>query len=189
MGKGQNTEREIAVALSEWWTSGERQDIFWRSSQSGGRATQRRKQNKSTHNSASDISYIDEIGKPLIDFAIIEIKRGYNKLLDLLSVIDGKKTNKPIVLLEWFEKAKREAKENNRPCVIIIIRRDYKEYCVLIDYISALDIQYCANKSPKNFITYKNEFLLLSFKEFLSWCRPQYVKEILLKKFHLNTQI
>ncbi len=179
--KGNNAEREVSKKLSLWWTNNERDDVFWLTSLSGGRATQRLKSNKKTHNSASDIGYIDEIGKPLIDFAVIEIKRGYNKLLDLLSIIDGKKNGKPTILLQWFTKAKQEAVEDNRPCVLLIIRRDYKEYCIIIDYKHAKKIQFQANKSPSNFIMYKNDFIIMSFEEFLSWCKPQYVKAILSK--------
>lgn len=37
--KGGNFEREIAKALSLWITNGQREDVFWRSAMSGGRAT------------------------------------------------------------------------------------------------------------------------------------------------------
>ena len=46
MGKSQKGgawEREFSKYLSLWITEGERDDVFWRSSQSGGRATQRAK--------------------------------------------------------------------------------------------------------------------------------------------------
>jgi hypothetical protein len=59
-----------------WWTSGERDDVFWRSSQSGGRATQRRKFGKSTYGSEGDIAAVDPIGTPLLEFTTIELKRG-----------------------------------------------------------------------------------------------------------------
>lgn len=37
--KGSAFEREVCKALSLWVTSGDRQDVFWRSAMSGGRAT------------------------------------------------------------------------------------------------------------------------------------------------------
>ena len=77
MGKGAKFEREISKALSRWWTEGERDDIFWRTSQSGGRATTRKKQGKSTKNQDGDICATDPIGQPLLDITTIELKVGY----------------------------------------------------------------------------------------------------------------
>lgn len=79
-GKGSGFEREISKLLSRWWSKGlgqpEREDIFWRSSQSGGRATQRRKKGKDTFGSYGDIAAVDPIGAPLIEMFTIELKRG-----------------------------------------------------------------------------------------------------------------
>ncbi len=82
--KGSQFERDIAKKLSLWVSNGERDDIFWRTASSGGRFTQNK--NKTLANSAGDVSYLDEIGKPLLDRFIIECKVGYNKtrVLDIL---------------------------------------------------------------------------------------------------------
>src|SRR6185503_13875219 len=74
--KGSQFEREISRRLSQWWTIGERDDIFWRSSQSGGRATQRAKKGKRTAGSYGDITALDSIGRPLLRMFTIELKRG-----------------------------------------------------------------------------------------------------------------
>ena len=79
MAKGSQFEREVCVRLSEWWTGGTRQDVFWRSSTSGGRATTRAKSGKTTAGSYGDISSIDPIGQPLLDMFTFEIKRGYSR--------------------------------------------------------------------------------------------------------------
>lgn len=76
MAKGSSFEREICKTLSLWWTGGERSDVFWRSSQSGGRATQRAKTGKRTFGSYGDISAVDPIGQPLLKLFTIELKRG-----------------------------------------------------------------------------------------------------------------
>jgi len=77
MAKGSNFEREVSKELSLWTTNGVRDDIYWRSSQSGGRATIRARQGKKTANSAGDICFIDPIGKPLLDIFVLELKNGY----------------------------------------------------------------------------------------------------------------
>ncbi len=77
--KGSGFEREICVQLSEWWTSGDRSDIFWRTAGSGARATTRAKQGKATSGQYGDITAIDPVGMPLIDLITLELKRGYTK--------------------------------------------------------------------------------------------------------------
>lgn len=76
MAKGGSFEREICKLLSKWWTGGERDDVFWRSSQSGGRATQRAKSGKTTYGSYGDVTAVDPIGEPLLKLFTIELKRG-----------------------------------------------------------------------------------------------------------------
>ena len=79
MPKGASFERQICKTLSLWWTGGKRDDVFWRSSQSGGRATQRAKSGKTTFGSWGDIAAVDPIGLPLLKLVTIELKRGYSK--------------------------------------------------------------------------------------------------------------
>ena len=75
--KGSEFEREVCKRFSEWWTEGERDDVFWRSATSGGRAKARGRAGKSTHGQHGDIAATDPIGQPLIDLFTIELKRGY----------------------------------------------------------------------------------------------------------------
>jgi len=76
MSKGANFEREICKRLSLWWTRDERDDVFWRSSQSGGRATVRFRKGKKTAGSYGDICALDPIGEPLLKIFTVELKRG-----------------------------------------------------------------------------------------------------------------
>lgn len=77
MAKGGEYERELCKRLSLWWTGGERDDVFWRTSQSGGRATTRNKTGKKTFGQCGDICAVDPIGQPLMRVVTIEAKRGY----------------------------------------------------------------------------------------------------------------
>lgn len=78
--KGSSFERNICRQLSMWWTKGiegkARDDVFWRSSQSGGRATQRAKSGKKTFGSYGDINAVDPVGQPLMRYFTFELKRG-----------------------------------------------------------------------------------------------------------------
>ena len=66
--------------LSLWASGLTRDDIYWRSATSGGRATFRTRQKRSQQalpellNQTGDISAIDPLGKPLIDAFFIECK-------------------------------------------------------------------------------------------------------------------
>lgn len=75
-GKGSSFERLICKRLSMWLTKGTRDDIFWRSSQSGGRATFRAQKGKTTFGSYGDIAAVDPLGLPLLKVFTIELKRG-----------------------------------------------------------------------------------------------------------------
>lgn len=79
MSKGGDFENEVAVKLSLWFSDNKRDDIFGRSDGSGGRFTSRMKKGKDTANQGGDITFIDEIGAPLIKIWNIEAKAGYSE--------------------------------------------------------------------------------------------------------------
>jgi len=74
--KGAQFERDISRILSLWWTHDARDDVFWRTSQSGGRATIRSQKGLRTYGAYGDITAIDPIGVPLLKVFTIELKRG-----------------------------------------------------------------------------------------------------------------
>lgn len=78
--KGAQLERELSRQLSLWWSGGQDDSWFWRSSQSGGRATQRAKKGKSTTNAAGDIAAQCHEAQKLLDCITCEIKRGYPRI-------------------------------------------------------------------------------------------------------------
>lgn len=77
--KGAQFERDLCRKFSLWWTRGKRDDVFWRTHGSGGRAKVRSKMGKRTHEQHADMCAIDPIGAPLIDLLTIEMKKGYPK--------------------------------------------------------------------------------------------------------------
>ena len=72
--KGASFERAICVALSLWVSKGKREDAFWRSAMSGGRATVRRKAGKQTKAHCGDISATAPEGHALVSVFSIECK-------------------------------------------------------------------------------------------------------------------
>lgn len=131
-GKGSGFEREIAKELGLWWTGGERDDIFWRTSQSGGRATIRKRKGKSTSNQEGDLCAIDPIGFPLTNKVTIELKCGYNGWT-IKEFVDTK-NRKNITLNAFFEQSSREAKNQGKDCWWLITRQDRKEVLIFMNH-------------------------------------------------------
>lgn len=89
--KGSSYEREMCKRFSLWWTKGERDDIFWRSSGSGARAKVRGRAGRDTAGQHGDMAATDPVGKPFIDAFTVEMKRGYSDhtFQDLLDMNPG----------------------------------------------------------------------------------------------------
>ena len=131
--KGGQFEREICKLLSDWWTDGKRDDVFWRSSQSGGRATQRAKSGKRTYGSYGDVAAVDPIGEPLMKFATIELKRGSSHGVpwDLIESAPSKAVR---VFEGALAQAKRSAMQAQSIGWMLIARRDRKRDIVYLDW-------------------------------------------------------
>jgi hypothetical protein len=112
-----------------------RDDLFWRTFGSGGRATRRsRTSGKSTSGAHGDITYTDPLGKPLCDLWTIEAKR--YKEVDLLQSIDGK--GKKPTLLESFLIQANEANEARGIGLVckplLILQRNCRESVVFFPW-------------------------------------------------------
>lgn len=121
--KGSAFERETCKLLSNWWTRNERDDVFWRSAGSGGRATQRSKRGQSTFGQYGDIQAVDPVGAPLMQFVTFELKRGYSKdtFADLI--------DKPLTAAckgfdAFLEQASRSAEQAGSRYWALITRRN-----------------------------------------------------------------
>ena len=116
--KGSQFEREICKKLSLWVSEGKRDDLYWRSAMSGGRATVRSKVGKQTINQLGDITAIDPLGFPLTDKFVIECKnykslgwesfvygRGFIwEIWTILEIISDNNNRKPFLILKQNRK-------------------------------------------------------------------------------------
>lgn len=80
--KGASNERAVCRQLSLWVTHGTKEDVFWRSAMSGGRATVAKRRGKTLASQAGDISAIDPSGHILTDNFYIETKHVKTLALD-----------------------------------------------------------------------------------------------------------
>ncbi len=124
--KGADFEREVCGMLSMWWTGGKSDAVFWRTANSGGRATVRGRKSKKTNNQHGDICATDPIGQPFVDLFTVEIKRGYSRhtIHDLL---DRSENGAEPVYQGWFTKAQKTSEDAGAQSWVLIVKRDRRE--------------------------------------------------------------
>lgn len=112
-GKGSSFERQVSKDLSRWISDGERSDLFWRSSQSGGRATIMYRKGENAKSQVGDLSAIDYLGMAFMQHFSIECK--HYKTLDLHQIPLNQKGN----FCNHWRKAKKEAEQHGKSCMMI----------------------------------------------------------------------
>ena len=198
--KGGGFEREMCKLLSLWWSHNKRDDIFWRTAGSGGRATVRRKQGLRTADSAADMMASHESGKPLTNACLFEMKRGYSdkhkivknkktkKLsvkkvsygLGILTILDKQPKQKDPILLQWWEKLEEERISTGRKFSFIIFRRDAKQGCIVMSY-KTLKLLTKRNHHFEEIMLSIHfprperiyPLVILKLDDFLKWCEPE----------------
>lgn len=124
--KGSAFERSICRQLSLWWSEGQDDNLFWRTSQSGGRATTRAKAGKRADKHCGDICALDHVGAPLLRVISWELKRGYGKAT-IHDLLDRPTKAKQQVYEEWIAKADRDRRRAGALYWAIIHQRDRRE--------------------------------------------------------------
>jgi hypothetical protein len=124
-GKGAEFERTICKELSKWVSNGERDDIFWRSSMSGGRHTVRKKAGLHALSQTGDICAVHPDGHWLLEKFSIECK--YYAKLDIDSVIFGRAEK--FKLLKFWEQCKRDCTSLKEP--LLICKQNYQNPIIL----------------------------------------------------------
>ena len=130
-GKGSSFEREVCVKLSLWTTGGLREDVYWRSAMSGGRATVR----KGAVRQAGDITAVAPEGHVLTDNMYLELKHLQNITLD--SLVKGKGE----LINIWKTTEIEAAKYNRIPTLIFRQNRWPTVLCTTDKGINFLQIQ------------------------------------------------
>ena len=186
--KGGAFERMICKELSIWYSSGRRDDIFWRTAGSGARATVRGKVGLKTADSYGDVMATHESGKPLTGNYVISLKRGYTgkkgrksfSYIDILDLIDtpaGMK-GKP-ALATWWDELMRDVKNGSRKDGFIIFRRDRKMSSIVMSNKTFKELH---KMKPCIFPLYHSgcglaadslHLQIMKLQDFFYWCEPQ----------------
>lgn len=134
--KGAQFERDVCVMLSRWITNNEREDVFWRSAMSGGRATVGHKSGKSHAAQAGDISCIHPSGHSFISTFAPECKFYAN--LDYQGLLTGKGK----LLTFWDEIQKQAGRYKKRPLMVVRQNRMQPMVCLDIEGRRLLGLMY-----------------------------------------------
>jgi len=165
--------------ISLWWSKGVNDDLVWRTSQSGGRATQRAKSKKTTTGHYGDLTFTHTDIKPLFDIFIFELKRGYTDELDILCFIDYDR--KQPLLLQFYDKSQVDCKLAGRVFSLIIFKRNNKKISIMIHQTTYNKMIELNGKINCNMIKIvkKNSlgFVILSFEDFFNWVKPENIIE------------
>lgn len=124
--KGGAFEREICKRLSLFMSGKGEDDLFWRSSMSGGRATVKEKTGGRAKNQVGDISAISPAGHPLTDKFLIECKH-YRELGFIPFFLREQRG----ALYGFWQEAVRKAKLNGK-MPMLIARQNGRSTVVLI---------------------------------------------------------
>ncbi len=128
--KGGAYERAKSRALSLWFTLGERDDIFWRTSGSGAKATVNLESGTRVDlNYFGDIGARGRVGQEFIERVNIECKA--YKSFYLMDVL--KENKNPCELDIFWNEACKEANDSGR-WPVLIMKKNYFPEMIAVDY-------------------------------------------------------
>jgi len=161
--KGAQFEREMCVLLSKWLTSGDREDIFWRSAMSGGRATVAYRSTGKKHAAQSgDISCVDPLGDRFIKAFNAECK--FYRDLDYTGLLTGKGK-----LIDFWKQTKRDARIHSKH-PFLIARQNRMPAVVGLDINARKELG--LSYKDMILISIPNNLHLLFADEFFKRCKP-----------------
>lgn len=187
MPKGGRFELEICSLLSRWWSNGDRDDIFGRTAGSGGRFTSRNKTGKFTAFQSGDVTFTDDIGRPLCQLFNIECKTGYSTrsktkegikevLWSPLDILDSKQ-NTPVLIRMWEQCSEDSDKSGRIP--LLIFRRHLRSPCIVFEkdptYYMFSEYHGELEEGIELFVRTDPILIITSLKNFMDWISPETV--------------
>ena len=195
MAKGSEFEREFCKEISLWWTDQNRDDIFWRSSNSGGRATVRAKVGRTTAGQYGDIAAIDFDGLPLLNLFTMELKRGYSKNT-IQDLFDKKDSAAVQVWEKWYHQTTTSANSAGSRSWLMVVRRDRRDTIVFFptEFYEYLRSKRCFQTDPHPLMRIQSEIriedsdetldcdcVMMRWKRWKRGIKPSILREIDLK--------
>lgn len=179
--KGSQFERDFSTKLSLWWTNGENDSVFWRTSNSGGRATVRQQRGKFTYGQFGDITSIDPVGEPLVKYMIFELKRGYPKA-DITRLIDKPKKAKDEIYEEWIQKSIKNAQQSNCVTWCVVHKKDRREATITLPSAVAGVILDSYKFGFIELVINKLNIIHFKLEDFFKYVSPDTIRKLLNEK-------
>jgi len=186
--KGGAYERELSTKLSLWWSNGKRDDLIWRTSTSGGRATIRGKKGKRTFGSYGDLHAVDPLASDLFLVFTIEAKRGYTGA-SFADAIDRPVLAKQTTFEAFCEQARTAAVAAGSASWMLIQRRDKKRaLCFIprkafstIQMLGGCDLLPCPYIEMRLNLRQEGDFartwvVAMQLDDFLRTCSPDVIR-------------
>lgn len=167
--KGAGFERDTCRFLSRWVTSGERDDVFWRSASSGGRATTLAMNGKFAEYHSSDIAPMHPLAFQLLEIFTVECK--FYADLHLQDLPFDRRSN----IAVFWEQAYRDAKRvSKRP---MLIARQNRKPTLLGLNTATYHTLYRAVRMPHSIVSERHDLVLMDKLEFFKLLNPQQLLE------------
>lgn len=161
--KGAGWERQVCRDLSLGMSGGARDDLFWRSAMSGGRASVQFKRGKQNLTQTGDITAIDPLGAALTDKFLVECK--FYRDLILVGLFHGIRSG---INGHWGECIKKASQHHKWP--LLIARQNRMNALVCLDrsgatYFDLLDPRRNRTILIANFVS--QEMYVIWYNQFL----------------------
>lgn len=168
--KGAAFERKVCVRLSLWASDMTREDLYWRSAMSGGRATlvSRKGRGQAVTAQAGDLSCIHPMGNFLLELYTVECK--FYKELNWHSLVYGH----PGLLDQIYHPTRAAAAKHGRQ-PLIIAKQNLRDELVVTTQAGFEIMQGCA---PAVVLVprctfHEHDAVVLDLNMFLQECHPQ----------------
>jgi hypothetical protein len=189
--KGPDFEREFCPKLSLWWTQDQPEpsdSVFWRTANSGGRATTRRRKGLQSNGQYGDVGTSDPAGLPLLRLVTIELKKGYNQH-SCHNILD-QPGDKVQMYQEWFDKTDATSHEAQSLSWLVVAKRDKRNALVFMptQLAHALGAHRCwrVARGPTGILVYPRtksdqyeSVTVVTLADFFHCVTPGVVREIL----------
>lgn len=160
--KGNSFERDICRELSKWVSCGEREDCYWRSSLSGGKATIAKAKGKMLLAMTGDISCINPIGQPFLDRFYLELK--FYRDLNYTGILTGTGH-----LVRFWEKTVLEANCYGK-MPILITKQNHLPITVALQSAGLTKLGLA---DPQAIISaWRHGMHIFLFEDFIKWAKP-----------------
>jgi hypothetical protein len=175
--KGAGFERDMCRFLSRWVTNNERDDLFWRSSNSGGRATVAMKKGEVLEYSQSDIAPTHKLAYDLLERFSIECK--FYADLHLQDLPFDRKSN----IAEFWNQARRDASRVNKRAMLIA-RQNRKPTLIGLSQSAYNEIRdknlrkVRAGLFPHAIISTRHDLVLLDMEMFFQCFTPEQLRTL-----------